>query len=543
MAPTSLSVIIPSYGRPAQVEQLLADLAAQSLPAERFEVIVVDDGSPEPLAPRLEPARWPFALSVLRQHNAGASAARQAGIARATGSVVLFLDDDMRAGPSLLFEHLLAHERAPRAAVQGRISSPPDLAARPPFERYHQQRLEAWFAQLALGHVKLRGANLCSGNLSVRRSALLEVGGFDPSLARSEDAELGLRLERAGVELRYADGAAASHCSGPESSSQWLAGALRYGSTELAVSRKHPWAAHADPFRYLFALGAPRGALLAACALSPRSTAQLPRALVAAGDVLDAAHLRGAAVQLAGLAYATQVYRGLGEALGSPRAVAGACQRFLARVSRDPRSVDHVPRALSAAARAAEDFHEDVAARQRGEAKYALPHAPRAAPALVENIGLQIVLGIRAMHFFTDAGAPLGARIVSRLMRHLYCCDVHWGAQIAPGFVIAHGMGVAIGDGVKIGPGCIITHNVSLGAGKDAQSGARGVPVLEEDVHLSPGTVILGPITLGAGTKVLPGAVVTASVPPRSIVEMPPPLIHLRSPPLAPAALLAAAAH
>ncbi len=133
------------------------------------------------------------------------------------------------------------------------------------------------------------------------------------------------------------------------------------------------------------------------------------------------------------------------------------------------------------------------------------------------------------MRFFGDAGLPIGARVVSRLMRHLYCCDIHWGAEIAPGFIVAHGMGLAIGDGVRIGPRCIATHNVSIGAGKDA-SGARGVPALGADVHLAPGTVILGPITVGEGTKVSPGSIITASIPPHSIVEMPAPLVRARPP-------------
>ncbi|MFL5458018.1 MAG: glycosyltransferase family 2 protein, partial [Myxococcales bacterium] len=307
-----LSVIVPTYGRPEPVVRLLGELAEQTLPPDRYEVIIVDDGSPEPIAPRLRSVPAPHSLRVLTQRNGGPGAARQAGVAQAKGDVLVFLDDDMAVGPGFLEAHAREHERMPRAAVQGRIVSPPDIDERPPFERYHAQRLARSFAELAAGRTKLRGQNLCSGNLSVRRFVFEEVGGFDTTLPRSEDAELGLRLERASVSLVYSDAASAAHCSGPESVEGWLEGAFRYGACERKVSEKHPWAAHADPFRYVFLLGPARGTLLAACALAPGAARPVPAALVAAGEALDRAGLRSAAVHLTGLAYGTQLFRGLG---------------------------------------------------------------------------------------------------------------------------------------------------------------------------------------------------------------------------------------
>ena len=527
----TISVIIPTYRRPQLAARVLRQLDSQSLPPSQYEVIVVDDGSPEPVAGKLQAVETRYRLTVLSQKNGGAGAARQTGVRAAQNELLVFLDDDMEVGPGFLEEHARAHQDRPHAVVQGRIDSGPDVDRRPLFERYHARRMEQAWAAYAAGK-RMRGQNLCTGNVSVPRADFLESGGFDVTLKHSEDAELGLRLEKAGAQILFATRARSVHGPDHESLEGWLGRALRYGASELAVGRKHAWAAHADPFRYLFVLDPARASLIAASALWPRATAFLPAALARAGAALDLARLRTPAVHATGLAYSTQVYRGLGEELGSSRAFAAALLEFLAKAGRDPASVENVPRLLSAAARAREDFRLDVEARHRGEAKYAPPGGrPHIAPEIVESIGMQIVLGYRVMRAFRDARMLLAARIVSRLMRHLYSCDVHWEAEIAPGLSIAHGMGLAIAGGVRIGPRCILSHQVSLGIGAATDTRERGVPTLEEDVHVGPGAVITGPVTIGAGTKVMPGAVITFSVPPRSIVETPRPAILRRGPP------------
>ncbi len=74
MQQPDLSVLIPTYGRTATIARLLDRLRDQSLEPGRFEVVVVDDGSPEPIA--LDTASYPFHLTLLRQDNAGPGAAR-----------------------------------------------------------------------------------------------------------------------------------------------------------------------------------------------------------------------------------------------------------------------------------------------------------------------------------------------------------------------------------------------------------------------------------------------------------------------------------
>jgi glycosyltransferase involved in cell wall biosynthesis len=105
-APT-FSVIIPTYGRAALLSEAIDSVLAQSF--TDFECIVVDDASDDP--PRL--ASDPRLALIVRDHNGGAAAARNTGIAAATGRFVAFLDDDDVWRPGRLAAAAEAHGRAP----------------------------------------------------------------------------------------------------------------------------------------------------------------------------------------------------------------------------------------------------------------------------------------------------------------------------------------------------------------------------------------------------------------------------------------------
>lgn len=85
-----LSVVIPVRDRPAELKSCLASLAQQYQPP-RFEVLIVDDGSRDPL-PQSE--SWPFSVRILRQARLGIACARNLGLQYCTGDAVLFIDSD-----------------------------------------------------------------------------------------------------------------------------------------------------------------------------------------------------------------------------------------------------------------------------------------------------------------------------------------------------------------------------------------------------------------------------------------------------------------
>jgi glycosyltransferase involved in cell wall biosynthesis len=93
-----LSVVIPTRNRFNSLKRLLQSLAEQSLSTDMFEVIVVDDGSDEPVSEHLKADTIPFRTRVLYQRNGhGAHASRWTGLKAAVGARVLFLDDDIEA--------------------------------------------------------------------------------------------------------------------------------------------------------------------------------------------------------------------------------------------------------------------------------------------------------------------------------------------------------------------------------------------------------------------------------------------------------------
>jgi serine acetyltransferase len=185
-----------------------------------------------------------------------------------------------------------------------------------------------------------------------------------------------------------------------------------------------------------------------------------------------------------------------------------------------------------------DDVRADYAMIQRYEDRYGHASATSGHPLRdsVQKVGFQMMIWIRWMRLLRDLRIPLACKVTSRLIRHLYGSDVHWDAEFAPGVVLVHGMGLAISHAARVGPGCILFQNVCLGLSVDPVTREVGAPCLEADVHLMPGTTLIGPITVGEGSKVMAGVVLTASVPPRSIVEAVVPQVRSRAPKPAPRA-------
>jgi serine O-acetyltransferase len=98
--------------------------------------------------------------------------------------------------------------------------------------------------------------------------------------------------------------------------------------------------------------------------------------------------------------------------------------------------------------------------------------------------------------------------LITTLGRWINRCDIHYRAQIEPGVLFPHGLGVVIGEGVVIKSKCSIFQNCSLGTSE----GKEGAPVLEEGVNLYPGTVVAGPLTIGEYARIGPNVYLTGSV-------------------------------
>ena len=217
--PPSFSVVVPAYNRPAPIRRCVAALAALAYPRDRFEVVVVDDGSATPLEPEIRAAAAEadpaggLRLRVVRQENAGPAAARNRGAAEATGRYLAFTDDDCVPRPDWLarFADRLAHE--------------PDLMLGGAFINGLPGNAAAAASHVVIGLIYELGQKLGHGtgpdatwlfvtaNLCVPREAFLTVGGFDESfpLAAGEDFDFCHHFQFAGHRAAWCPQAAIDH--------------------------------------------------------------------------------------------------------------------------------------------------------------------------------------------------------------------------------------------------------------------------------------------------------------------------------------------
>ena len=202
------SVIVPTYNRPGQLADNLRSLASLDYPRERFEVLIVDDGSACPLDPVLRSFRGALDLTLLRQRNRGPAAARNAGAARARGELLAFTDDDCRPAPGWLRALAKCLGAAPDRAVGGRTVNA--LPANP-YSAATQLLLEYVYEYC---HADVaRGPFFASNNLALRADRFQTIGGFDIAFPRAaaEDRDLCDRWIQQGYQLAYAPEAVVYH--------------------------------------------------------------------------------------------------------------------------------------------------------------------------------------------------------------------------------------------------------------------------------------------------------------------------------------------
>jgi len=230
-----LSVVIPTYNRKDSLLRTLDALEKQTLPTDRFEVIVVSDGSTDGTSQAVRARPFPFRLRLLEQPNSGPSVARNYGARAACGEVIVYLDDDIEPIPTFLEVHAKAHEADPRLALIGPQSMPPGERF-PVWIAWEHQMLERQYVRFRSGEWRPGPNNLYSGNFSVRRKYLIEVGGFDENFKRQEDVELGFRLATLGLGFRFEPGADGYHR--PERTFEsWYTTPYLYGIRDVQMAR------------------------------------------------------------------------------------------------------------------------------------------------------------------------------------------------------------------------------------------------------------------------------------------------------------------
>jgi GT2 family glycosyltransferase len=195
----AISVVVPVHGQWDLVTGLLAMLAAQSLPADRFEVVIADNEAPDPPPP----LRLPGNARLIPAPGPGSYAARNAGAAAARGGLLVFTDADCLPDPGWLAALAAAADAAPEALLAGlvRMLAP---AAPNAFAIYDLVRGIPQARYAARGYA-------ATANLAVPAAVFTALGGFDPARRSGGDAAFCRRAGAAGHPLRLVPEAVVAH--------------------------------------------------------------------------------------------------------------------------------------------------------------------------------------------------------------------------------------------------------------------------------------------------------------------------------------------
>jgi teichuronic acid biosynthesis glycosyltransferase TuaG len=194
----TFSIIIPVYNAGAYIKASLASVFAQT--CSDFEVIVIDDGSTDDTADRVNTFSHHAALRYVYQTNAGPAAARNTGLNLARGQFIAFLDSDDLWHPRKLEAHLQRMQETPALGMSFNW-----------FEVFHDRPdnlLSPWFAppsQLTLSwkDFLLRNWTGTTSTVVVRSECLKGQLAFDPRFRTGEDYQLWIAIAQAGWEIGF----------------------------------------------------------------------------------------------------------------------------------------------------------------------------------------------------------------------------------------------------------------------------------------------------------------------------------------------------
>jgi len=221
-----------TYNRAALLERVLDACFEQTAGAEAYEVVLVNDGSTDSTPEVIEraQARATCAFEVIHQANSGLAKGRNAGIARASGERIIFIDDDVLPLPNFVEEHLRSHDKHPKAIVRGGAINVENFDDLPP---------PVWNIRHYSGNY------FWTTNVSVPLATIRAIGGFNESFSEYgwEDIDVGLRLRFGGVPAVFNPKALVYHYKPrPRSGNveKMVAQARAQARTAVQLAKIHP---------------------------------------------------------------------------------------------------------------------------------------------------------------------------------------------------------------------------------------------------------------------------------------------------------------
>lgn len=247
-----VTVCICSHNRPQYLQDCLAGLRRQSVPPDRFDILVVDSASTGDAPARMAAlvAELPNAR-LLRVAQPGVSFARNAGAAAASGSYIAYIDDDAIAAADWMRNILVAIDASadPPALIGGRIL--PRWEA--PLPAWWPSELRGTLSIIEYeGQGEFRSPALPPGmepygaNMIVHRPSLMEIGGFGrhsgrvgKALLSDEEVQLAWRLQAAGRSVRYDSRIVVEHqIQAQRLTPTWLLSRLYWQGVSTVLTRR-----------------------------------------------------------------------------------------------------------------------------------------------------------------------------------------------------------------------------------------------------------------------------------------------------------------
>lgn len=230
------SIILCTRNRAALLRDALESALEIDYPPDRFELVLVDNGSSDDTAAVTDSAarRAPFPLRYVFEERPGLSIARNRGIRESKGEHVSFTDDDQLVDKAILREFRRVIDRYGARVIQGNI----ELhfpAGRPAWIRGELATVLGKTFDVPEGPADI---DLYGGNMLLSRGMLEAAGAFREDLGKGasgycEDIELTHRVRQMGEPIVYAPGARIYHVIGPERSTPEF---FRQNSFEKGVS-------------------------------------------------------------------------------------------------------------------------------------------------------------------------------------------------------------------------------------------------------------------------------------------------------------------
>lgn len=203
----------------------------QSYPRDKYEIIVVNDGSND----RTEEIVKGFNVVYIFQENCGPATARNKGAMAAKGNIILFTDSDCVPNRDWIKEMVFPFEDDEVVAVKGAY-------------RTDQPEITARFAQIEFNEryrllLRNRYTDMVDTySAGYRRDVFLSLGGFDPSfpIANNEDTELSYKMSQRGYKMVFNPKAVVYHLGHPDSLTKYAKLKFWRGYWRMVVYKRYP---------------------------------------------------------------------------------------------------------------------------------------------------------------------------------------------------------------------------------------------------------------------------------------------------------------